>query len=166
MLAMVGGSIYLAATTQRADKSIVAVASPDGKYKAVRLTVSGDKPVPFCVDTIAIFLSIYPDSFVASEGSYEVYAAPCAAPDKRDVSAEDRMDFGQGGAHHLCGRARLRQTAAPEDRGRVAVCRRDVCEGGVATCVARRCRGPIMRGDGEKAWPVTWTKVLDSVLGI
>jgi hypothetical protein len=83
MLAMVGGSIYLAITTDRADKSIVAVASPDGKYKAVRLTVSGDQPVPFCVDTIAIFLSIYPDSFVASDTSYEVYGAPCAAPDKR-----------------------------------------------------------------------------------
>ena len=85
MLAMVGGSIYLAATTKRADKSIVAVASPDGKYKAVRLRVSGDQPVPFCVDTIAIFLSVYPDTFVATEGSYGVYAAPCAAPDKRDV---------------------------------------------------------------------------------
>jgi hypothetical protein len=83
MLAMVGGSIYLAATTQRADKSLVAVASPDGKYKAVRLTVYGEKPEPFCVDTIAIFLSIYPDSFVASESNYGVYAAPCAAPDKR-----------------------------------------------------------------------------------
>jgi hypothetical protein len=83
MLAMVGGSIYLAATTKRADKSIVAVASPDGRYKAVRLTVSGDQPVPFCVDTIAIFLSIYPDGFVASESKYGVYAASCAAPDKR-----------------------------------------------------------------------------------
>ena len=83
MLAMVGGSIYLAATTERAEKSIVAVAAPDGKYKAVRLTVFGDQPVPFCVDTIAIFLSIYPDSFVASESKYGVYGASCAAPDRR-----------------------------------------------------------------------------------
>jgi len=83
MLAMVGGSIYLAATTKRADKTIVAVASPDGKYKAVRLTVSGDRPEPFCVDTIAIFLSVYPDSFVASDTSYEIYGASCVAPGKR-----------------------------------------------------------------------------------
>ena len=83
MLALVAGSIYLAVTTDRADKALVAVASPDGKYKAVRLTVSNDTPAPFCVDTIAIFLSVYPDSFVASDSSYEVYSAPCAAPDKR-----------------------------------------------------------------------------------
>ena len=45
MLALIAGSIYLAATTDRADKALVAVASPDGKYKAVRLTVSNDTPV-------------------------------------------------------------------------------------------------------------------------
>lgn len=83
MLALVAGSIYLAITTERADKALIAVASPDGKYKAVRLTVSGDTPAPFCVDTIAIFLSVYPDSFVASDASYQIYGAPCAAPGKR-----------------------------------------------------------------------------------
>jgi hypothetical protein len=83
MLALVAGSIYLAVTTDRADKALVAVASPDGKYKAVRLTVSNDTPAPFCVDSIAVFLSVYPDSFVASDSSYEVYSGPCAAPDKR-----------------------------------------------------------------------------------
>lgn len=82
---MIGGSIYYAATTERAQKSLVAVAAPDGKYKAVRLRVFGDNPVPFCVDTIAIFLTVYPDSFVASERNYEVYGAPCAAPGKRDA---------------------------------------------------------------------------------
>jgi hypothetical protein len=80
---MIAGSIYLAATTERAHKELVAVASPDGKYKAVRLTVSGEHPAPFCVNTIAVFLSIYPDSFVASESNYEVYSAPCAASDMR-----------------------------------------------------------------------------------
>ena len=80
---MVAGSIYLAVTTEKAHKEIVAVASPDGKYKAVRLTVSGEHPAPFCVDTVAIFLSIYPDNFVASESNYEVYSGPCAAPGKR-----------------------------------------------------------------------------------
>ena len=85
MLALVAGSIYLAATTDRADKALVAVASPDGKYKAVRLTTSNDTPAPFCVDSIAIFLSVYPDSFVSSDNNYEVYGGPCAAPDKRDA---------------------------------------------------------------------------------
>ncbi|MDO8878902.1 MAG: hypothetical protein Q7V40_22730 [Pseudolabrys sp.] len=85
VLALVAGSIYLAATTDRADKAIVAVASPDGKYKAVRLTVSNDTPAPFCVDTIGIFLTVYPDSFVASNSGYQVYGAACAAPGKRDA---------------------------------------------------------------------------------
>jgi hypothetical protein len=83
MACMVAGSIYLAATTEKAHKELVTVASPDGKYKAVRLTVSGEQPAPFCVDTIAIFLSVYPDSFVASESNYEIYSAPCAAAGKR-----------------------------------------------------------------------------------
>ena len=83
MALLVVGSLYLAATVERADKSAVAVASPDGKYKAVRVTTSGVQPVAFCVDTIAIFLSVYPDSFAVSERSYEVYGGPCAAPDKR-----------------------------------------------------------------------------------
>jgi hypothetical protein len=83
MALMVTGSIYLAVTTEQAHKEIVAVASPDGKYKAVRLTVSGEHPAPFCVDTIAIFLSVYPDSFVASDSNYEIYSGPCAAPDQR-----------------------------------------------------------------------------------
>lgn len=82
---MIGASIWYAATTKRADKEIAAIAAPDGKYKAVRLRVYGDQPVPFCVDTIAIFLTVYPDSFVASERNYEVYGAPCAAPDKRNA---------------------------------------------------------------------------------
>ncbi|HEY4969726.1 MAG TPA: hypothetical protein VII35_07460, partial [Steroidobacteraceae bacterium] len=85
MALMVAGSIYLAATTEKAHKEIVALASPDGKYKAVRLTVSGEHPAPFCVDTVAIFLSIYPDSFVVSDSNYEIYSGPCAAPDKRVV---------------------------------------------------------------------------------
>jgi hypothetical protein len=85
VLALVAGSIYLAATTDRADKALVAVAAPDNKYKAVRLTVSNDTPVNFCVDTIAIFLTVYPDSFVASNSGYQVFNGPCAAPGKRDA---------------------------------------------------------------------------------
>ncbi len=83
LVAMSAGSIYFALTTERADKSIVSVPAPDGKYKAVRLRVSGDKPEPFCVDTIAVYLSIYPDSFVASERNYEVYGGVCPPPGQR-----------------------------------------------------------------------------------
>lgn len=82
LLAMIAGSVYLAFTTERADKSIVSVPAPDGKYKAVRLRVSGDRPEPFCVDSIAVYLSIYPDSFAASERNYEVYGGACPPPDK------------------------------------------------------------------------------------
>lgn len=84
-LLMVGVTIYVAATIDRAERDIVTVVAPDGKYKAVRMRVYGDKPEPFCVDTIAIYLSLYPESFVASKGIYEVYGAPCAEPAKRDV---------------------------------------------------------------------------------
>ena len=83
LLAMTAGSVYLALTTERADKSIVSVPAPDGKYKAVRLRVSGDKPEPFCVDTIAVYLSVFPDSFAASERNYEVYGGVCPPADKR-----------------------------------------------------------------------------------
>ncbi len=83
MACLVVASIYIAATVDRAERTISTVVSPDGKFKAVRLTVSGERPAPYCVDTIAIFLSAYPDTFVASETNYEVYAAPCAPPGKR-----------------------------------------------------------------------------------
>jgi hypothetical protein len=83
ILAAAAGSVYLAATVDRAEKAMVAVASPDGRYKAVRLTLRGKRPEPFCVDTIAIFLTVYPDSFVASKSGYQVYGAPCASPEKR-----------------------------------------------------------------------------------
>ena len=80
---MIAGSVYLAVTTERADQSVVSVPAPDGKYKAVRLRVSGDKPEPFCVDTIAVYLSVYPDSFAASERNYEIYGGVCPPKDKR-----------------------------------------------------------------------------------
>ena len=91
LLAMIAGSVYLAFTTERADKSIVSVPAPDGKYKAVRLRVSGDKPEPFCVDSIAVYLSIYPDSFAASERNYEVYGGACPPPDK--AAALPKMEW-------------------------------------------------------------------------
>jgi hypothetical protein len=73
-------SIYVSMTVDKAQKIFAAVASPDGKYKAVRLTITRGGTPPFCLDTISIFLSVYPDNFAEGDKTYEVYAAPCARP--------------------------------------------------------------------------------------
>jgi hypothetical protein len=88
MAAIVAVSIYLSLTVQPAQKAIVAMKSPDGRYKAVRerLTRAGDPS--FCADSIAVFLSVYPDSFVESDKVYEVYAAPCATSSGRTPPPE------------------------------------------------------------------------------
>lgn len=84
VVALIGAaSIYLAATVDRAEKSVVAVAAPGNKYKAVRLTFSNGGAAPFCFDTISVFLTVYPDSFAESDKTYEIYGAPCAATDRR-----------------------------------------------------------------------------------
>jgi hypothetical protein len=74
---VVGISVYLSATVNDVDKSILSVSSPDGRYKAVRvrLTRSG---TPYCFDSVSVFLTVYPDSFAESERSYQVFALPCA----------------------------------------------------------------------------------------
>ncbi len=76
-------SIYVSQTIDKVDKTVTSVASPDGRYKAVRVTLSRGGAQPFCSDSIAIFLAVYPDSFAESERNYEVYAAPCAQPADR-----------------------------------------------------------------------------------
>ena len=76
-------SIYISAAIDKIDTAVAAVASPDGRYKAVRVTLSRGGTAPFCVDSISIFLSVYPDNFAASAKTYEVYAGPCNAPAKR-----------------------------------------------------------------------------------
>ena len=76
-------SIYVSATIDKIDKAVAAVTSPDGRYKAVRVTLARGGAAPFCVDSISIFLSVYPDNFAENDKTYEVYAAPCAAPAKR-----------------------------------------------------------------------------------
>ena len=76
-------SIYISATIDKIDKAVAAVASPDGRYKAVRITLARGGAASFCVDSISIFLSVYPDNFAENDKTYEVYAAPCAAPAKR-----------------------------------------------------------------------------------
>ena len=76
-------SIYVSATIDKIDKAVAAVTSPDGRYKAVRVTLARGGAAPFCVDSISIFLSVYPDNFAENDKTYEVYAAPCAAPAER-----------------------------------------------------------------------------------
>jgi hypothetical protein len=76
-------SIAINESVDKADKTFTALASPDGKYKAVRVSLSRGGDKPFCFDTIAIYLSVYPDSFAESDKTYQVYAAPCAAPAER-----------------------------------------------------------------------------------
>lgn len=83
MAAMVAASVYLSFTVEPANKTYVSVKSPDGRYKAVLASLTRTDDPKFCADSIAVFLSVYPDSFVESDKVYEVYAAPCAAPSGR-----------------------------------------------------------------------------------
>jgi hypothetical protein len=73
-------SIYVSATVDKVDKSFTAFVSPDGRYKAVRLSLARGGSAPLCFESISIFLSVYPDTFAETEKAYQVYAAPCATP--------------------------------------------------------------------------------------
>jgi hypothetical protein len=73
-------SIYVSATVDKVDKTFTAFVSPDGRYKAVRLSLARGGKSPLCFESISIFLSVYPDSFAESEKAYQVYASPCATP--------------------------------------------------------------------------------------
>jgi hypothetical protein len=70
-------SIYLLVTVDPADKFMIAQVSPNGRYKAVRLSVAGGGAKPFCDDSISVMLAIYPDMFAEKTKSYEVFNAPC-----------------------------------------------------------------------------------------
>lgn len=76
-------SFYMSATIDKADTFIAAVNSPDGKYKAVKKTLSAGGASPFCIDSISILLTAYPGDYAERNKAYEVYSAACAAPDKR-----------------------------------------------------------------------------------
>ena len=82
LLAVMAGvaavSIYISAAIDKIDTAVTAMASPDGRYKAVRVTLSRGGTAPFCADSISIFLSVYPDNFAASARALK-YPAPCAA---------------------------------------------------------------------------------------
>jgi hypothetical protein len=76
IVCVAAASIYFNLIATRPEKSVTAVASPDGRYKAVRVSLARGGAA--CFDTISIFLAVYPDSFAESEKTYEVYAGPCA----------------------------------------------------------------------------------------
>lgn len=70
-------SVYLSTIVDRTEKSITAMLSPDKKMKAVKLSLAGGGRSPFCLDSISVMLSAYPDEFAESRKEYEIYSAPC-----------------------------------------------------------------------------------------
>ena len=46
--------------------------------------MDGEKP--FCRDSVAVLLAVYPEHFAEKNKAYEVYSAPCDAPGRRDAS--------------------------------------------------------------------------------
>ena len=70
-------SVYLSMIVDRTEKSLTAVLSPDKKMKAVKLSLAGGGRLPFCIDSISVMLSAYPDEFAESRKEYEIYSAPC-----------------------------------------------------------------------------------------
>ncbi len=70
-------SFYYVATVGRPTRSLTAVTSPDGKYKAVTLTMSHAGATPYCFDSVAVILAVYPNDFGERNKRYEVFAGPC-----------------------------------------------------------------------------------------
>ena len=73
-------SVYMSRTIDPVQKTITAVPSPDGRYKAVVESLSHGGSAPFCYDTVSIYLAAYPNNFAESELGYQVYWSPCATP--------------------------------------------------------------------------------------
>ena len=73
-------SVYFNLTARRPAKTVTAVASPDGRYKAVRVSLTQGGA---CFDRIAVYLSVFPDSFADTEKAYLVYSGPCAPKPER-----------------------------------------------------------------------------------
>jgi len=71
-------SFYYVATVGRPTRSIAATTSPDGKYKAVKVAMSHGGMTPYCFDSVAVILAVYPDDFGERNKRYEVFAGPCA----------------------------------------------------------------------------------------
>jgi hypothetical protein len=78
VVALLGAaSVYLAITVEPAEKTFTAVVAPDAKFKAVKITLTRSGSPPFCLDSIAVILGVYPDDFAERDKAYEVYTAPC-----------------------------------------------------------------------------------------
>ena len=75
-------SVYVSRTVDPVEKTITAFPAPDGRYKAVVVSLSQGGSAPFCYASVSVYLAMYPDSFAESEKSYQVYWAPCATPAK------------------------------------------------------------------------------------
>lgn len=70
-------SFYYVSTVGRPTRTLTSIVSPDGKYKAVTLTMSHGGATPFCFDSVAVILAVYPDDFGERNKRYEVFAGPC-----------------------------------------------------------------------------------------
>jgi hypothetical protein len=84
--AIAAGSIYFSATVDKAAKSIAVVVSPDGKYKAVKVTLVGGGASPFCFDSVSVIFAAYPDSFAERDKAYEIYSGRCRSFADREPS--------------------------------------------------------------------------------
>jgi hypothetical protein len=84
--AFAAASFYFSATIDKPERTRTALVSPDGKFKAVAVTLAGGGAQPFCLNSVSVLLAVYPDEFAEREKAYEVYAAPCAAFATGDVS--------------------------------------------------------------------------------
>jgi len=73
-------SVYMNLTATGPRKSVTSAVSPDGRYKAVRVSLT---QAGACFDTVSVYLSVYPDSFAEREKTYRVYAGPCAPQAER-----------------------------------------------------------------------------------
>jgi len=83
LVCVAAASVYFNLTATRPEKSVTSVASADGRYKAVRVSLARGAA---CFDTISVYLSVYPDSFAEREKTYRVYAGPCAPkPERADL---------------------------------------------------------------------------------
>ena len=73
-------SVYMSRTIAPVQKTVTAVPSPDGRYKAVIFRLSQNGSGPFCYESVSIYLAAYPNDFAESEQGYQVYWSPCATP--------------------------------------------------------------------------------------
>ena len=72
-------SVYIGATVDKAVKSTAVVVSPDGKYKAVKVTMAAGGASPFCFDSISVVFAAYPNNFAERDKAYEIYSGPCGS---------------------------------------------------------------------------------------